>query len=194
MAEMPGVRFLPVEEKNPSNFPMTIRRVAKRDWAAVWKILEPVFRAGESYVYSPDISEADARSQWVEIPKRCFVATDGEGEILGTYYLKENQQGLGNHFCTCGYVVAEDARGQGVASAMCWHSQQEARKHRFVAMQYNLVATSNVGAIRLWEQHGFEVVGRLPGAFRHARLGNVDTLIMYKELKPLIDLIDDMFL
>jgi len=37
-------------------------------------------------------------------------------------------------------------------------------------------------AVRLWERLGFSVVGRLPGAFRHQRLGFVDALVMFKQL------------
>ncbi len=158
-----------------------------RHWPAVWRILQPVFRAGETYAFALDITEEEARRVWCEVPAATFVALNGEDakhEMLGTYYLKPNQPALGAHVCNCGYVVAEQARGQGVASAMCEHSQTEAQARGFRAMQFNLVVSTNEGAIRLWKKHGIEVVGVLPGAFRHARLGYVDALVMYKELSP----------
>jgi ribosomal protein S18 acetylase RimI-like enzyme len=151
-------------------------------WPAVWRVLEPVFRAGETYAFAPDIAEAQARQAWVELPEAAFVALDDGGQVLGTYYLKPNQPALGAHVCNCGYVVAGPARGRGIASAMCEHSQAEARARGFRAMQYNLVVASNQGAIRLWKKHGFAVIGLLPDAFRHARLGYVDALVMYKSL------------
>ena len=153
-------------------------------WPAVWRILEPVFRAGETYAFAPDIGEAEARRAWIETPRATFVALGDDREALGTYYLKPNQPALGAHVCNCGYVVAGPARGQGIASAMCEHSQAEARARGFRAMQYNLVVCTNEGAIRLWKKHGFAVIGVLPGAFRHARLGYVDALVMFK---PLVD-------
>ena len=158
-----------------------IRRYGDGDWGDVWRILEPVFRAGETYAYSPDIGEEDARDVWVVRPLSTYVLHEA-GDVLGTYYLKPNQPGLGNHVCNCGYVVSEGARGRGFASQMCVHSQSEARRLGFLAMQYNLVASTNEGAVRLWQRHGFEVVGTLPQAFRNARLGLVDAHVMYKRL------------
>jgi ribosomal protein S18 acetylase RimI-like enzyme len=159
-----------------------IRPFAPRDWPAVWRILEPVFRAGETYALSPEIGEAEARRAWIEAPLATFVALDSRQEVVGTYYIKPNQPALGAHVCNCGYVVAEQARGRGVASAMCEHSQTEAKARGFRAMQYNLVVCTNEGAVRLWKKHGFVVVGVLPGAFRHSRLGYVDALVMFKQL------------
>lgn len=110
------------------------------------------------------------------------MATDTGGAVIGTYFLKPNQPGLGSHVCNCGYVVAAQARGRGVAAAMCEHSQDQARALGFRAMQFNFVVATNESAVRLWQRQGFAVVGRLPGAFRHQKLGFVDALVMYKQL------------
>ncbi|MEW8505828.1 MAG: GNAT family protein [Candidatus Thiodiazotropha sp.] len=162
---------------------MEIRQYQEPDWSRVWPIIEKVFRAGESYAFSPEISEREAYSAWIEIPRETYVATAGNGEVIGTYYLKPNQPGLGSHVCNCGYIVSEAARGKGVASAMCEHSQQAAEDAGFRAMQYNLVVSTNEGAIRLWKKLGFQVVGILPQAFNSKRDGYVDALVMYKQFK-----------
>lgn len=159
-----------------------IRPYNDADWPTVWKIMEPVFRSGETYAFATTIGEDEARMEWVDKPELTFVAEDGEGKIAGTYYLKPNQPALGAHVCNCGYIVAEEARGQGIATRMCEHSQQVALDHDFRAMQYNLVVSTNEGAVRLWQKLGFEIVGRLPGAFKHPRQGYVDAFVMYKEL------------
>ncbi len=159
-----------------------IRRFEENDWAAVWGIIEPVFRAGETYAFALDISEEDAHKAWVSLPAATYVAVDGDNALLGTYYLKPNQPALGDHVCNCGYIVAENARGRGIASAMCEHSQREAAAQGFLAMQFNLVVSTNEGAIRLWKKHGFDVVGTIPKAFRHPRHGLVDAFVMYKSL------------
>jgi len=159
-----------------------IQPFEQRDWSPVWRIIEPVFRAGETYPFPPDINEAEAHSAWIEAPSATFVAADENNGILGTYYIKPNQPGLGAHVCNCGYIVAEKARGKGIASEMCRHSQREALSFGFRAMQYNLVVSTNEGAVQLWKNHGFEIVGRLPEAFRHPRLGFVDAYVMYKLL------------
>jgi len=159
----------------------TIRRITEADWPAVWSILQPTFAAGDTYAYPPSIGESDVRRVWIDAPAASYVALV-DGAICGTYFLKANQPGLGAHVCNCGYVVAAAARGRGIASAMCEHSQREAVALGFRAMQYNLVVATNVGAIRLWQQHGFAIVGTLPGAFNHSRFGYVDALVMFKTL------------
>ena len=161
----------------------TIRAFNEEDWNPVWQILEPVFRSGETYAFSPDISETEAKQAWIASPLQTFVATDKSNSIVGTYYIKPNQPALGSHVCNCGYIVAKEAQGTGIASAMCEHSQKEAIKLGFNAMQYNLVVSTNTGAIKLWTKHGFNTIGTLPKAFKHPRHGYVDALVMYKLLK-----------
>ena len=160
-----------------------IRRAEPADWQACWAIIQPVFAKGDSYPYSGDMPEADARRLWLEAPLRCYVAEDDGGGILGTYYLKANQAGRGDHVCNCGYVTAEAARGRGVASAMCRHSQEEAKALGFTAMQFNLVVVTNTGAVALWQKLGFDIIGTLPGVFRHDELGPVDAHVMFKHLR-----------
>lgn len=162
----------------------TIRPIEQSDWPATWRILESVFRVGDTYSFAADISEEEAFGAWIRVPTATFVAEDEVGQIVGTYYLKANQPGQGAHVCNCGYVVAETARGKGIASVMCEHSQQEATRRGFRAMQYNLVVSTNTGAVRLWQKLGFKIVGTLPEAFLHPSQGFVDAYVMYKRLEP----------
>ncbi|TVP57131.1 MAG: GNAT family N-acetyltransferase [Halomonadaceae bacterium] len=152
-------------------------------WPAVWALLEPVFRAGETYAVDPGITEAAARKMWLEAPVATWLAWRGD-QLLGTYYLKPNQAGPGSHVCNCGYVVSPSARGQGLAGNLCQHSQEQALALGFRAMQYNLVVATNTAAIRVWQREGFAVVGCLPEAFRHPSEGLVDGLVMFKTLQP----------
>ena len=161
---------------------ITIREFDEKDWSSVWEVIKPVFRAGDTYPFPTTISEEKAYQAWITIPTATFVAEDESNEILGTYYIKPNQPGQGNHICNCGYIVVESARGQGIASQMCDHSQQEAVARGFLAMQYNLVVSSNESAVHLWKKKGFEVIGTIPSAFNHPLLGLIDAYIMYKEL------------
>ena len=110
-----------------------------------------------------------------------FLAEDA-GAIVGTYYLRPNNRGGGAHVANCGYIVASDAFGRGIARAMCAHSLDKARERNFTAMQFNFVIASNERAVRLWQSLGFKIAGRLPNAFHHPRLGLVDALVMTRSL------------
>jgi ribosomal protein S18 acetylase RimI-like enzyme len=160
----------------------SIRRYQETDWPVVWPLLHATFASGDTYAFSPESTEAEIHKAWVEVPAATYVACTPDGQLLGTYIVKANQPDLGSHVCNCGYVVAPEAQGQGIASAMCEHSQREAMSMGFLAMQFNLVVSTNERAVRLWKKLGFYVVGTLPRAFRHQRLGFVDALVMYKEL------------
>jgi len=80
-------------------------------------------------------------------------------------------------------MVATSARGKGIATELCEHSQNVAVQLGYKAMQFNFVASTNDGAVRLWQKLGFEIVGRLPRAFNHPTKGLVDALVMYKWLE-----------
>lgn len=161
---------------------LSIREATASDWPRIWSILEPVFRAGETYTYAQDITAEQAHHAWMQLPARTFVCTGADGAVIGTYYLKANQPGQGSHVSNCGYVVSPAARGLGAASAMCRHSQEVAATMGFRAMQFNCVVSTNAGAVRLWQQLGFAIVGTLPGAFRHPTQGDVDAYVLYKQL------------
>jgi ribosomal protein S18 acetylase RimI-like enzyme len=161
---------------------INIRRHQEKDWPAVWGLLHATFSSGDTYAFSPESTETEIHTAWVEAPAATYVAYAPDGRLLGTYILKANQLGLGSHVCNCAYVVTPEAQGQGIASAMCEHSQRLAVSMGFLSMQFNLVVSTNERAVRLWKKLGFHVVGTLPRAFRHQRLGFVDALVMYKEL------------
>jgi L-amino acid N-acyltransferase YncA len=161
---------------------MIVRPANSSDSDAIWAILEPTIRAGETYTLPCDMQRQEALDYWFAPEKMTFVAEDDEGEIVGTYYLRANQPGGGWHVCNCGYMTAASASGRGVARAMCAHSLEHARGLGFRAMQFNFVVSSNERAVGLWHRFGFETVGRLPGAFLHPRLGYVDALVMFLNL------------
>jgi len=158
-----------------------IRPAAGADDEAIWRILEPTIRAGETYVLPRDMTRAATLAYW-RLPGHAVFVAEQDGAIVGTYYLRANQQGGGAHVANCGYVTAADAQGRGIAAAMGEHSLGEARRRGFRAMQFNFVVASNERAVRLWQRLGFAVVGRLPEAFQHPRLGLVDALVMHRAL------------
>ena len=159
---------------------MLIRSARPDDIDAIWSIVAPVFRAGETYPLDQAISQADAIAYWMGPDKETFVAEDGV--VVGTYYIRANQAGGGKHVCNCGYVAAAAATGRGVGRQMCEHSLRHARAKNFRAMQFNFVVSTNDRAVRLWQALGFDIVGTLPRAFEHPRHGFVDAYVMFQTL------------
>ena len=160
---------------------MLIRQACLEDDEAIWRVVEPTIRAGETLMLPRDMSEAEAIRYWRAPEHEVFVA-EQDGEILGTYYLRANQRGGGAHVANCGYATAPSASGRGVARAMCAHSLERARVRGFRALQFNCVVSTNERAVRLWQSFGFEIVGRLPEAFLHPEIGYVDALVLFRKL------------
>jgi ribosomal protein S18 acetylase RimI-like enzyme len=160
---------------------VTIRSAVQSDDKSIWRMIEPVFRAGETYPLPRDISRTDAFTYWRAPGNEVFVAED-DGQIVGTYYLRSNNRGGGSHVANCGYIVATDASERGVARAMCADSLARAWKRGFTAMQFNFVISSNERAVSLWQSCGFAIIGALPGAFAHPTRGLVDAYVMYRKL------------
>src|SRR5262249_46204440 len=160
---------------------LNIRLAGANDEAAVWSILEPTVRTGDTYTLPRDMSREDALSYWFSREHEVFVAEE-DGVILGTYFLRANQRGGGSHVANCGYVTAPAATRRGIAGAMCAHSLERARSRNFRAMQFNFVVSTNERAVRLWQRNGFQIVGCLPKAFLRPQAGYTDAYVMYREL------------
>ncbi|SHI72374.1 Acetyltransferase (GNAT) family protein [Palleronia salina] len=157
---------------------MKLERYEDRHADALWAMLEPMLRAGETYCLPVDLDRAGALAYWCGPTHETWIA----GDDLGTYYLRPNQQGNGDHVCNAGFVTAPGAAGRGVARTMLEHALQRARDRGFAAMQFNFVVASNARALRIWADYGFDIVGRVPQAFRHPRLGPTDALILHRTL------------
>ena len=160
---------------------LSIRPATEADWADIHRIIAPVLAAGETYAIDTDLDEAGVKAYWLMPAHEVFVAVL-DGAIVGTYYLMANQRGGGAHVANCGYMTAPEARGKGVARAMCLQSLDRARERGFRAMQFNHVVSTNVGAVALWQKLGFQIVGTLPKAFNHPVHGYVDSYVMFQTL------------
>jgi GNAT superfamily N-acetyltransferase len=158
---------------------LKVRQATDSDLDAVWAMLEPVFRAGDTYAIDPDISRKDALAYWTR--HHAYVAEE-DGTPLGTFYIRPNQQGGGAHVCNCGYVTARGAEGRGVARAMLDFSLGEAKRLGFEAMQFNFVLATNTRAIDTWMRAGFAQIGRIPRAYRLPGGAYTDALILHRFL------------
>jgi RimJ/RimL family protein N-acetyltransferase len=160
---------------------LRIRQATEDDYPDIWPILHEVFAAGETYPHPVDTDESAAREYWMTTPAATFVA-EIDGEIVGSYYLRPNQVGLGSHVANAGFVVASKHSGKGIGTALGEHSLKAAKRLGFLALQFNLVVSTNEASLKIWNKLGFTNVGTLPRAFRHAKLGLVDAYIMYRWL------------
>ena len=161
---------------------LTIREANDRDRDAVWDIFRATITPGDAFVYDPNTPREEAMAYWFAHGTRTYVAEE-EGKIVGSYILRDNRPGLGNHVSNAGFMVDPAARRSGIGRAMAEHALNEARRLGYRAMQFNFVISTNESAVRLWQALGFKIVGTLPGAFRHARKGLVDAYVMFRSLE-----------
>jgi L-amino acid N-acyltransferase YncA len=160
---------------------LSVREARRSDSDSIWSIFHAVVASADTYVFDPTTSRDDALAYWLDSSARCYVA-ERDGSIAGTYILKPNQRGLGSHIANAAFMVEPGARGRGLGRAMGEHCIGEARRLGFRGMQFNFVVSTNTPAVRLWQDLGFEIVGRLPGVFRHSREGFVDAFVMFRSL------------
>jgi L-amino acid N-acyltransferase YncA len=163
---------------------LTIREANERDADAIWEIFHAVVAGGDTYVFLPDTPREEALAYWFSATTRTYVA-EINGRVAGTYILRPNRPGLGSHVANAAFMVAPEARGLKVGRTMGEHCLTEARKFGYRAMQFNFVVSTNLAAVRLWEQLGFRTVGTLPGVFRHATKGFVDAFVMFRSLEEI---------
>jgi L-amino acid N-acyltransferase YncA len=160
---------------------MKIRAATNADHDAILKIFHEIVSAGDTYALDPKMSREEALAYWFRADTRTYVA-EKNGRVVGTYILRPNQLGSGSHVANAAFMVASGAQGCGVGRAMAEHCLIEARRIGFRAMQFNYVISTNTPAIRLWQELGFEIVGTLPGAFRHPEKEYVDVYVMFRSL------------
>jgi ribosomal protein S18 acetylase RimI-like enzyme len=160
---------------------LIIRRANLSDYEAIWEILQPIIRKGGTYVFSTERTKSEMMEYWMNKDKFTYVA-DYEGLILGTFYLKANQPDFGDHICNAGFMVSPEAQGKGMGRKLGEFALVEARRLGFRAMQFNFVIKTNQSAVKLWKSLGFHVIGEIPCAYRHPKLGEVPALIMYQRL------------
>ncbi|UQN06895.1 GNAT family N-acetyltransferase [Deinococcus sp. QL22] len=137
---------------------------------------------GDTFPYDPAWSSEQARSVWVQpLPSHTVVACD-DSRILGTAHMGRNRPGAGAHVATASFMVARDARGQGVGRTLSEYALSWSREQGFAAIQFNAVVESNEVAVRLYQALGFNVIGTVPQAFKHPTLGLVGLHVMHRFL------------
>ena len=162
---------------------VTIRSAAHDDWPAIWEIIREVTVTGETFALDSEIAESDHRKQWMtDPPGRVVVAEDADGFVVGTSNMYANRPAQGSHVASGSLMVARDARGIGVGRSLVRDMIRWATHEGYAALQFNAVVETNTAAITLYLSEGFSIVGTVPDAFTHPRLGPVAVHIMWRAL------------
>ena len=161
---------------------MEIRPFAETDWPQVWPIVRDIVRSADTFAYDPAMTEIEARAIWIESPPGLTVVAIEDEHILGSAKMGPNRAGPGAHIATASFMVAPEARGRGVGTALCRHALDWASARGYAGMQFNAVAESNGAAVEIYRRLGFHIVGTVPGAFAHPTLGRVGLHVMYRAL------------
>ncbi|GAB3951810.1 GNAT family N-acetyltransferase [Spirosoma harenae] len=160
---------------------IAIRKAIPDDQDAIWHIIQKVISTGDTYCFAPDSSKETMLKFWCGNDKHTYVATV-DGKVAATFFLKDNQPGLGSHIANAGYMVSSAYEGQRIGRLMGDFSIQEAKKLGYRAMQFNIVVKSNERAVKLWQKLGFAIIGEIPEAFNHLQNGYTNAYIMYRKL------------
>jgi len=159
---------------------MGIRLATADDYDSIWEIFKSVIQTGDTYVFNPETRKEDLSKHWLAPYMKTYVIEE-ENHVLGTYIIKENQIDLGSHIANCSYMVHPNTQGKGIGKQLCKHSITTARELGYKGIQFNLVVSSNIAAINLWEKFGFKIIGTIPGGFKHLKMGYIDAHIMHKK-------------
>ena len=169
---------------------MNIRAATAADADAIWRIFHAVVAKGDTYTFPADTPREQALAYFLgpfdsaqgKPTIASWVIEDAGGRVIGVYKLIPNHTGRGSHVANASFMVDPAAQGSGAGRAMGEHCLAQARQAGYEAMQFNFVVSTNTAAVELWKKLGFQIVGTLPKAFRHATLGKVDAYVMYKHL------------
>lgn len=160
-----------------------VQPATQSDWQGIWEIFNEVVSHGDTYSYYPHTTFDEAMSLWVRAGAQGYVVKDGD-KVVGTYSLRKNKAGFGDHVANAGFMVHKDYRGRGIASLMVDDCLKRAKRQGFHSMQFNFVVSSNP-AVDLWKSKGFQIIGTVPKGFRHAKNGLTDIHIMYRSLEDI---------
>lgn len=157
-----------------------IAKAEQKHFDDIWEIFHEVVKDGDTYVYDPTTTKEQAYELWMKQPYVYIALLDGD--VAGSYIMKPNYPGLGSHVANCSYIVNSKFRGKGIGKIMGEHSIKTAKENGFISMQFNIVVSSNIAAINLWQRLGFKIIATVPQSFNHKKLGLIDTYIMHQFL------------
>lgn len=129
---------------------------------ALWIMFVDAVARGDGYPQTPPLTRDVFEQTWIR-PVTVTIGAVIAGRLVGAYYLKPNQPGLGAHIANAGYLVDRATRGGGIGRLLVADSVERAPAAGFDAVQFNFVFESNP-ARAMYEQLGWREIGRVPDA------------------------------
>ena len=162
--------------------PVTIREASDSDHMIVLDLFRAIISEGETYIYTEDFSDEALNGIWFEAPNRAYVV-EHEGTVIASFVIRPNKMGRGAHIANAAFIVQKNYQGKGIGRLMGEYAIDEAKRLGYRAMQFNIVVSTNIRSVSLWNRLGFRIIGTIPEGFDHKQLGLVDIYIMYRSLE-----------
>ena len=105
-------------------------------------------------------------------------------KLVGFYILHPNNIGRCGHVANASYALDKSVRGMHLGRHLVSHCLDAAKKEGFRGLQFNAVVASNLPALHIYQELGFQTVGTIPGGYRLKDGTYSDMFILYL---PLID-------
>ena len=190
----------------PSTYPGSdesrIRQANADDLEQLWLLWKQVMDQKIYFPHDESCSRESIEKSWINLNNQMYVVdadvsiSNGNtggigsgkiksgpvGKLAGAYILKPNQPGYGSHIANASYMVEQEFRGHGLGKLMCAHSIEQAKQAGYRGIQFNLVVSTNIEAVKAWQTNGFEIIGTVPGGFYHVEKGYVDAHIFFLDL------------
>lgn len=160
---------------------LEIKLASQNQFEEIWPMFHEAVRTGESYPYPLDTNFEEGRRFWFASGARVYIAYL-EGVPVATRYIVANKCGLGSHVANTGVILDSSHRGRGLGKEMMKFALSESKALGYRALQLNLVVAENLASLAICKQFGFEVVGRLPGAFHWKGERYVDAVVLFRTL------------
>lgn len=157
---------------------LVLRSIEKPDLPEATRIWNEVVAAGDSFPGDEILLQEQAWALFEQQTQTVCALLDGQ--VAGVYILHPNNIGRCAHIANASYAVSAEHRGEGIGRALVCDSIERAKQHGFRGLQYNAVVVANTPAIVLYLKLGFQILGTVPGGYRHKDGSYRDTLIFLK--------------
>ncbi len=159
----------------------TLKPYCAEDERPLYEIFKDVIDSGSLFPYN-DNSVAEFRRRFTDSESHVYVCYSAKGELVGGFAVRANYPGNSNHIANALYMIKGTHRGQGIGTFIIKASLQIAKGLGFHAMQYNMVLSRNITAVKLYQKLGFNLICTLPHAIRNPDGSYQDGYILHQKL------------